>query len=133
MIKQIEPTRCVILVSNGSARRLSRNFGPHGKPEYMVFTNSLVNTQSITIGKIDRLWCFEVGLDQETYPTIEEAIMFLKMSRYIGETIEVYRFPPNKDEFGILHDKIQRHHNTGFFKYVVDPEYLESLGFVKIC
>ena len=133
MIKQIEPTRCVILVSNGSARRISGAFGNFGTPEYMVFTDSLVNTHSITIDKIDRLWGFEACLDRERYPTVEEAIMFLKMSRYIGETIDVYRFPPDKDEFGILHSKLQRHSHTGYFKYVVDPEYLESLGFIKIC
>lgn len=132
MMKQIEPTRCVILISNGSARRLSWSSGNSNIPQYLVFTDSLVNTQSITIDKIDRLWCFETWLGSETYPTIEEAIMFLKMSRYVGETIEVYRFPPDKDEFDILHTKIQRHSHTGFFKYVVDPEYLESLGFVKI-
>ncbi len=132
MIRHIEPTKCIILVSDGTARRLSTRISTLKRPEYMVFTDSLINDHDLNIGKIERLWCFLVGVAAEKYPTIEEAIIYLQMTYYLGKTIEVYRFPPDKDEFDILHTKIQRHSHTGFFKYVVDPEYLESLGFVKI-
>jgi hypothetical protein len=133
MIRRIEPTKCVILISDGNARRSLNSSFDVKRPEYMFFTDSIINPESINLGgEPERSWCFETGIPQDIFPTLEEAIMTLKMSCDLGETVEIYKFPPYLDEFEVLHKKLQRFHSTGYFKYCVDPEYLESLGFIKV-
>ena len=133
MIRRIEPTKCVILISDGNARRILNSSFDVKRPEYMFFTDSIINPESISLGgEPGRSWCFETGIPQDMFSTLEEAIMMLRMSCDLGETVEVYRFPPYLDEFEVFHRKLQRFHSTGYFKYCVDPEYLESLGFIKV-